>query len=139
MKICFTSLGGGIDSPIDPRFGRARYFIILDEKGNVDKVIPNEGSESQRGAGILAAQTIASEKVNALVSGNVGPNAFNLLSSSGIEMFSASAGSVKENFLAWKENRLPKIASASPAGFGGRGGGMGRGRGMGGRGRNWQF
>lgn len=132
MKICITSLEEDINSPIDPRFGRARYFIILDEKGNIQKVITNAGSESQRGAGVLAAQTIVSEKVDVIISGGVGPNSFNLLGASGIKMFSAVNGSVEDNFQAWKDGQLKEISSAVSPGYGG---GMGFGRGKGGFGR----
>jgi len=43
MKICVSSLGSDLNSLIDPRFGRAQYFLFLDEKGNLDEVISNPG------------------------------------------------------------------------------------------------
>ncbi|MBZ9572675.1 NifB/NifX family molybdenum-iron cluster-binding protein [Patescibacteria group bacterium] len=139
MKICITSLGPNLDSPIDPRFGRAQYFLLLDEKGNLEEVLPNPGVHAMRGAGIAAAQEIASWGVNVLITGNIGPNAFGVLVSSGIKVFLAPTGiSAREVFEMWKENKLSQVQGPSVPGHFGMGpppgGGGPRGRGRGGRG-----
>ena len=142
MKICITSLGRDLDSPVDPRFGRCQYFLFLDEKGELKKVLPNSGVFAARGAGIAAAQQVTNQGVDVLISGNLGPNAFSVLLQTGVKIFLASPGiSVREVFSMWKKNKLSQINKPSVPGhfgLGGRFGPRGRGgfKGPGGR-RRW--
>jgi len=107
MKICITSLAPNLDSPIDPRFGRAQYFLILDKEGNLKKTLSNPGIGAVRGAGIAAAQQIANQGVKILITGNIGPNAFGVLTNIGIAIFLAPPGvTAKEAFSMWKDNKL---------------------------------
>ena len=136
MKICITSVGSNLDSPIDPRFGRAQYFLLLDKKGNLEKALPNPGVGAMRGAGIAAAQQIVNQGVEVLITGNIGPNAFGALIAGRIKVFLGSPGiSAKEVFKAWKENKLSQVQGPSvpghfgmgpPPGQGGPGGRRGR-------------
>ena len=148
MKICITALGPNLDSPIDPRFGRSQYFLLLDEKGNLDEVVANPGIRAMRGAGVSAAQEISNKGVSILITGNIGPNAFGVLATTGIKVFLVSSTiSAKEAFKMWKENKLSESKASSveghfgmgpPSGGRGPGGsrgqrGRGSGRGSGGR------
>ena len=134
-KVCITSSGNDLDSLQDPRFGRCSFFIIVDSESMDFETIPNAAISASGGAGIQAAQTIASKQVDALITGSVGPNAYAALASSGIKMFSASANTVREALELFKSGNLTEIGSAGPShrGMGGgRGMGRGGGRGMGG-------
>ena len=127
MKIAISSTGPGIESQVDTRFGRCVYFVIVNIDGNEikeEKSIENPGVNMPGGAGISAAQIVANEKVKAVVSGNVGPKAFYVLNSLGIEIYQAVPGTVKENAEKLLRNELQKIDSGS-------GGGFARGRGFG--------
>jgi len=124
MKICISSQGREIDSQLDPRFGRARYFIFLNEKGEIEEVVENPAVSAPRGAGIMAAQIVVSKGANLLITGNIGPHAFPALTASGIEVFLAPPTlTVKEAFSQWKEGKLSKIdfppAPGGGCGFGG--------------------
>ncbi len=140
--ICITSTGSKLDSLIDPRFGRAQYFLLLTEKGKLKEALPNSGVSAMRGAGIAAAQTIASKGVEVLITGNIGPNAFGVLAGTGIKIFLAAPGmTAEEAFRMWKKDKLTPAQAPSVPGYFGRGSGFGRGggRGMGmggGRGRS---
>ena len=92
MKICITSTGSDLDSFLDPRFGRAMFFLIVDDKGELIKTIKNTGVQAMRGAGITAAQIVAKEKADILITGNIGPNAFGVLDSSGVKIFLGNPG-----------------------------------------------
>ena len=93
MKICITSSGSDLSSSVDPRFGRCAYFIFLDTKSKEDfEAVPNAGSGAVRGAGVQASQTVADHKAEAVITGNMGPNSFSVLSASGIKVFQASPG-----------------------------------------------
>lgn len=136
MKICITSQGKNLNSIVDPRFGRCQHFVFLNDKGKIEKVIENAGSLAQRGAGIAAAQNVVSNGAEVVITGNMGPHAFSVLSQSGVKIyFAPPASTVKEAFLMWKEKKLSEAtAPVSGPGFGGRGLGGGRrgfGRGMG--------
>ena len=131
MKICISSLVPDLDSLIDPRFGRAQYFLFLDEKGNLDEVTSNPGILARGGAGITAAQKIANRKIDILITGNVGPNAVGVLGTTKIEIFLCPANiKVKDAFSMWKDNKLTKVKESSVPGHFGMGQGMGRGRGL---------
>ncbi len=130
MKICIVSLGKTLNSQISPRFGRAPYLLILNEEGDLKEVLPNQAIGVMRGAGIAAAQEIALKKTEALITPNIGPNAFDVLMGAGIRVFSAPFDStIKEVFLMWKNNKLAQAKiPAGPGGFGGRGFGPDRRR-----------
>ena len=81
MKIAITSTGNNLDSEVSLVFARSPYFIVADlEDGDIKETSAVENpSKNERGAGISAAQFIANKNVDALISGAVGPNAFNIL------------------------------------------------------------
>ncbi len=141
MKICVTAGASGLDAPMDPRFGRCPYFVIVDTDSMSENSFANPNVNAASGAGIQAAQQIAREGASALITGNVGPNAMQTLSAANIDVYQyKGAGSVREVVDKFKRGELVKIADASvpahagmgPGGQGmGRGGGAGRGRGGG--------
>jgi predicted Fe-Mo cluster-binding NifX family protein len=87
MKIILTTTSPAIDSDVDPRFGRAGYFLLVDPDTLKWQAYPNPGASASGGAGIQAAQFVADQKVEAVVSGDFGPNAFNALKAAGISMY----------------------------------------------------
>lgn len=75
MKVAVSATSGGLDAVIDSRFGRCPYFVVVDTDTMQFEDVPNTSQYSPSGAGIQAAQTIASRGVRAVLTGNVGPNA----------------------------------------------------------------
>ena len=68
MKIAVTSRGAELDSEVDPRFGRARYFVIVDTDTGESRAVDNEQNlNAAQGAGIQAAQLVATQGVEALL------------------------------------------------------------------------
>ncbi|MBD3208680.1 MAG: dinitrogenase iron-molybdenum cofactor biosynthesis protein [Candidatus Nealsonbacteria bacterium] len=129
MKICIVSLGKSLGSKISPRFGRAPFFLILNDEGDIEEVLKNPGVGAMRGAGVAAAQEISSRGVKVLISGNVGPNAFGALDAVGITVFTPQVGTtVERSFEDWKNNSLPQLEKPTAPGNFGRGLGSGRGR-----------
>jgi len=132
MKICISSLGSDLNSLIDPRFGRAQYFLFLDEKGNLDEVISNPGILARGGAGITAAQRVADKNIEILITGNIGPNAVRVLGTTKMKIFLCPSNiKVKEAFSMWENNKLTQIKESSVPGHFGMGPGMGHGPGHG--------
>jgi predicted Fe-Mo cluster-binding NifX family protein len=94
MKICISACGRDLDSEVDPQFGRCNYFVIIDlEKGSVES-IKNPGFEASSGAGIRAAEAVARERIDVLLTGSLGPNSFSILSEAGIETYYGVRGKV---------------------------------------------
>lgn len=113
MKICITSEGKTLDSKVDPRFGRCRNFIFFDTDNGNFEAQENSSSQFQGGAGIQSAQFVASKGVKAVLTGNVGPNAFQALHAGGIDIYTGATGSIKEAIEAYKTGKLKKIESPS--------------------------
>jgi predicted Fe-Mo cluster-binding NifX family protein len=131
MKICVTAVSGNLDAQLDPRFGRCPYFVIVDTETMEFEAIPNTAAGAMGGAGIQAAQTIASKGVKVLITGNVGPNAFQALSAAGIKIVTGASGTVKEVIEKYKKGELRETGSPTVRGHFGMGMGRGRGRGQG--------
>lgn len=129
MKICVTASGNTLDAPLDPRVGRAAYFIIVDSETMAFEAVSNMAAGAMGGAGIQAAQTIASKGVNVLITGNVGPNAFQALASTGIKIVVGAYGIVREVIEKYKRGELKGTGVPTVGGHFGRGRGMGMGRG----------
>jgi predicted Fe-Mo cluster-binding NifX family protein len=142
MKIAISAAGPALDAEVDPRFGRCRYFIIADPETMNFEAVDNSGAASGGGAGIAAAQEIANREIAALLTGNCGPNAHQVLSSAGIKVITGVSGIIKDVMEDYRAGKLvPSAQPNVPDHFGtsaGRGTGRGLGRGGGkgmGRGR----
>lgn len=118
MKVCISSKGNTIQSVIDPRFGRAAYFIIADIETMEVELIENSASTSGGGAGITSGQLMVDKGVTAVITGNVGPNAMNVLSAANIEVYRGDLISVEENIKKFKKGQLEKINTTVSAHFG---------------------
>ena len=128
MKICITAVSDSLDAQIDPRFGRCPYFLIVDSETMEFEAVSNVASGSMHGAGIQAAQTVAGKGVRVLVTGNVGPNAFQALSAAGIKVVTGVFGNVREAIEKHKRGELKETGSPTVRGHAGMGTGRGRGR-----------
>ena len=86
MKIAFTTSGQDLAAELDPRFGRAKNFLIYDTETKHFEVIDNQQNlNAAQGAGIQAGQTIVKSGATALVTGHVGPKAYQVLAAAGID------------------------------------------------------
>jgi len=86
-KIAVTSEGPGLDDQVDPRFGRAAGFVVVDLDTMDTQYIDNGQSQVMaQGAGIQAAELIARAGANWLLTGYVGPKAFQALTAARIKI-----------------------------------------------------
>ncbi len=136
MRIVITAEGQSLDAEMDPRFGRCQYFIIADPATLEYEAIENSSAMAAGGAGISAAQMIADKKVEAVLTGNCGPNAYQVLSAAGIQVITGVSGTVRDAIKQYNEGKFktssqPNVAAHYGTGMGGTGFGMGMGRGMG--------
>lgn len=120
-----------MDALIDPRFGRCRYFILVNPESGEFDVVDNDAASQAHGAGIRAAQTVASAGAEVVITGSVGPNAYPALHNAGIRILTATSGTVRNVVELYRKGSLGEVTSPGP-GHVGMGRGMGRGRGRGG-------
>ncbi len=109
MKVAITASEPSMDAPIDSRFGRAGYFLVVDIDSGGHEVIENsQNLQAAQGAGIQAARNVADSGVKTVITGNVGPKAFRTLATAGIEIYMVSGGTVREAVEQYQEGKLPR-------------------------------
>jgi predicted Fe-Mo cluster-binding NifX family protein len=107
MKIAVTVREPHPDSEVDPRFGRAAYFLIHDTAtGGWESVDNDQNVAAAQGAGVQAAQTMVARDVAALLTGHCGPKAFRVLSAAGVAVCVGATGTASEAVAAYREGRL---------------------------------
>ena len=117
MKIAITATGKDLDSNVDPRFGRAMYFIVIDPESGDFEVLPNEQNlNAAQGAGIQAAQTVVRNKAEVVLSGRIGPKAYDTLTAAGIKVISWDSGSVSQAIEMIKTDQLKPADGANMQG-----------------------
>lgn len=131
MIVAVSTNGDNLDSSIvDPRFGRCNNFIIVNTKDLSFYVLDNKAKYEGHGAGISAAQFIINEDVDAVISGNIGPNAYQTLNAANIKMY-AYNGLIMNALKELQNNSLNELSQPTRPGSKGFGNrvGMGQGRG----------
>jgi len=113
MKICVSATGASLEAQLDPHFGRCPYLVIVDSETMQFEAIPNMATGSTGGAGIQAAQNMVNKGVKIVITGNVGPNAFGALSAAGIEIVTATFGTVRELVEKLKKGELQKTDAST--------------------------
>ena len=122
MKIAVSSSGKNLQSLVEPRFGRCPYFVIVDTDSMKNETVPNLAVGSAHGAGVMAAQLVASKGVKVILTGNVGPNAYNALTASSIEIVTGVTGTVKDVVKKYNRGELKPTRKPTVRGhFGQRG------------------
>jgi predicted Fe-Mo cluster-binding NifX family protein len=130
-KIAVSAKGKDLGSQVDQRFGRCRYFILVDFATLEFDVLENEAAMLS-GAGIQTAQMIGNSGAVAVITGNVGPKAFQTLEAAGLKTYLGATGTVREALQQYQNGQLREGSSASgQAPLGRRGSGRGRGAGLG--------
>jgi predicted Fe-Mo cluster-binding NifX family protein len=117
MKIVITAQGTNLDSPVDPRFGRAKHFLLIDTQSMQTTAHNNaQNLNAPQGAGIQAAQAIYNLGAGAVVTGNVGPKAFTTLQAAGVAVYVGASGTVREATEQFRSGRLQKAERANVEG-----------------------
>lgn len=128
MKIAISSAGTTLDTEVDPRFGRCQYFIIVDPDTMQFEALANSSGIAGGGAGVSTAQAISAKGVEAILTGNCGPNAYEVLSAAGIKVITGVSGKVKDAIQSYKSGEYHTSSQANVTAHFGMGKGMGRGR-----------
>ena len=106
MKIVISSTGPSLDSEVDPRFGRCQYFMVVDLDDMSFEALPNENLAQGSGVGIQAAKLVADRGAKAVLTGNIGPNAQDVLAEVGVDVIAGISGTVREKAQQYKNGDL---------------------------------
>ena len=137
MRIVVSAQGETLDALASPVFGRCPTYIFVDTETLVFEAVPNPAMSQGGGAGIQAAQFVVEHGAQAVLTGNLGPNAFNVLQAAGVPGYLVPEGTVRQVVDAFKAGQVQPMGNANVAAHAGMGGGMdfasgsGMGRGMG--------
>ncbi len=96
MKIAVSATGGSSNALVEPRFGRAPYYVIVDSDTMRFGVVGNSNAYQASGAGPATAALIANSGATVVLTGSVGPKAKQALDAAGIEIVEETSGTVKE-------------------------------------------
>lgn len=118
MKVAISAQGSDVDALIDPRFGRARWFIFADTDDDEWQAHDNDDNlNASGGAGVQAGTTIVEHGAKAVITGNVGPNAHRVLAAAGITIYQAGNGvSVRDALAALRRGELAAVAAPTVQG-----------------------
>ena len=117
MKIAITAQGKELSSEIDLRFGRAKWLILVDtESGDFQAHDNAVNLNAAQGAGIQTGLNVANLGVDAVITGNVGPNAFKTLNAANVKIFLAEKQTVQDVIDSFKAGELKKIDQANVEG-----------------------
>ena len=113
---------------MDQRFGRCPYFLIVDSETGGFEAVQNAAAGAMGGAGIQAAQSLVGKGVKVVITGNVGPNAYQTLSAAAIVIMLGASGTVRETVERFKSGELRETKSPNVRGHFGSGRSKGSGQ-----------
>lgn len=119
MKIGISATGKNKDSLLDERFGRCEYFQIYNTTSGEIKVIENKAKSVSGGAGIAASNQLIDEKVDVIITGSLGPNAFDLIEKEGIKAYKCESIAISSVLKKYNNGELQEINMPGSAYHGG--------------------
>lgn len=97
MKIAVTASHPDASAAVDPRFGRGAFYMVYDTATGAWEALDNAQAQSAaHGAGVKAAERIASSGASVLLTGSCGPRAFEVLTAAGIQVCTGVSGTVEQ-------------------------------------------
>ena len=113
MKICISSTGNTIEySNIDTTIHRCTFFLIVDKETNSQKAIFNTIRESPSEIGAMVGQIVANEGIDAVITTDIGPRAFEIFKRYGIKVYHAK-GKIKDAVKQFEQGKLKEITKAT--------------------------
>jgi len=122
MKVIVSSTGKSIDSEISTVFGRAEYYVLVDSEDFTHESFDNPAVSQSGGAGIQAAQFVLKKNPGSVISSNIGPNAYEVLSAGSVPCYTTTGGTVRETVEAFNRGELTAMGGANAASHSGMGG-----------------
>lgn len=110
--IAVTSVDGTLGGVVNERFGRCKKFVVYDSEKRAFEVMDNQKNMgTAQGAGIQTAQAVIDLGANTVISGHFGPQAFEVLNTAGINVYTVSDISVAEALRRFRQGELDRLCA----------------------------
>ncbi|MBW2036096.1 MAG: NifB/NifX family molybdenum-iron cluster-binding protein [Deltaproteobacteria bacterium] len=116
MIVAITSKGKTLEAEMELRFSRSPFFIIADTETGEFKAFKNPGASAKDAACVDAVKFLVSQGVKAILTGNIGHNAFTTVKDTQMKIYWATAGTVGKALEKFKKRRL-LLAKEPSVGF----------------------
>ena len=112
MKIAFSARGPALSSELDPRFGRASYFVVADtDSGELSAHDNWQNVRAAHGADAQAARDLVKLGVEGVITGNLRPNAASVLQAENVKVYKRTWGTVRDAIEQFNSGRLKELAA----------------------------
>lgn len=122
MKIVISSQGETLDAPASAVFGRCPSFVFVDTETLAFEALSNPALSQGGGAGVQAAQFVLNQGAQAVLTGNLGPKAFDVLVAAEVQGYLVPEGTVRQAVRAFNAGQLQPMGRASVGAHAGMGG-----------------
>lgn len=110
MRVGVSASGGDLTARVDDRFGRCPWFLVVDTDSLEFDALENSHVEEEMGAGMAAAKDLIDKHIDAVISGQMGPRAYEVLKALNIDIFLVPGGiTVKDALERLKRGELRKM------------------------------
>jgi len=116
MRVVISAQGENLDAPASPVFGRCPAYIFVETETMEFEAVPNPAMNQGGGAGIQAAQFVVERGAQAVLSGNLGPNAYDVLQAAGVPGYLVPEGTVRQVVEAFKAGQLQSMGGGAGPG-----------------------
>ncbi len=113
MKVIVSSTGKSVDDTISTVFGRTEFYLLVDTEDFTSESFDNPAVNQSSGAGIEAAQFVLKKNPGSVISSNIGPNAYEVLSAGSVPCYTATGGTVRDTVEAFNREELPMMGAAT--------------------------
>jgi len=121
VKIAVTAAGPSTSATVDPRFGRCAYFLLVESDDGSFEAVENAGGAQGGGAGIQAARLVAQRGAKVVLTGSVGPNAYQALEAAGVEVVVGCSGTALQAIELFQSGQLRAATGPNAASHAGTG------------------
>jgi predicted Fe-Mo cluster-binding NifX family protein len=115
MKIAVSATEPNVDAAVDLRFGRCAYFVIRNLETEQFETVNNASARAAGGAGVATAQMIVGKGVGVVITGNCGPNAYQVLAAAGVKVLTGASGGIKDAIEKFQNNEYTEATAANVA------------------------
>lgn len=107
MKIAVSATGPDHTLSVEPRFGRAPFFLVFDSDTGAWEVLDNHANlNAAQGAGIQAAERVVRSGAKAILTGHCGPKAHRVLTAAGVAIYTGVEGSADSALQLYRSGAL---------------------------------